>query len=75
MHTDPRRTYRHPLRPRSGETAFQVVVEQTDLCIVARRDLSAEVAAFVHELRAGLKNHILLDPDFAASLVLSLIHI
>lgn len=69
MHTDPRRTYRHPLRPRSGETAFQVVVEQTDLRIVARRDLSAEVAAFVHELRAGLKNHILLDPDFAASLV------
>jgi ApbE superfamily uncharacterized protein (UPF0280 family) len=69
MHTDPRRTYRHPLSPRAGETAFQVVVEQTDLHIVARRDLSREVAAFVHELRAGLKNHILLDPDFAPSLV------
>jgi len=69
MHTDPRRSYRHPLSPRSGETAFQVVVEQTDLHIVARRDLSAEVAAFVHDLRAGLKNHILLDPDFALSLV------
>jgi ApbE superfamily uncharacterized protein (UPF0280 family) len=68
MHTDPRRTYRHPLHPRSGETAFQVVVEQTDLHIVARRDLSVEIAAYVHELRAGLKNHILLHPAFASSL-------
>jgi len=68
MHTDPRRTYRHPLHPRSGETAFQVVVEQTDLHIVALRDLSVEIAAFVHELRAGLKNHILLHPAFAPSL-------
>ncbi len=68
MHTDPRRTYRRPLSPRSGETAFQVVVEQTDLHIVARHDLSAGMAAYVHELRAGLKNHILLDPAFAPSL-------
>lgn len=69
MHLDPRRTYRQTLRPRTGETAFQVVVEQTDLWIVARRDLSAEIGAFVHEIRAGLKNHIILDPAFAASLI------
>ncbi len=69
MHLDPRRTYRQTLRPRTGETAFQVVVEQTDLWIVARRDLAAEISAFVHEIRTGLKNHLLLDPDFAASLV------
>ncbi|QLA16547.1 UPF0280 family protein [Desulfolutivibrio sulfoxidireducens] len=68
MHLDPRRAYRQTPRPRPGETAFQVVVEQTDLWIVAGRDLSAEIAAFVHGLRCGLKNHILLDPSFAASL-------
>ncbi len=44
-------------------------MEQTDLWIVARRDLSAEIGAFVHEIRAGLKNHIILDPAFAASLI------
>lgn len=67
--TDPHRAYRHPLAARPGEISFQVVVEQTDLRIVARRDLSAAVTAWVNELRAGLKNHMLLDPDFAASLV------
>jgi hypothetical protein len=29
------------------------------------QDLSAEIGAFVHEIRAGLKNHIILDPAFA----------
>ncbi|MDD4951147.1 MAG: UPF0280 family protein [Desulfovibrionaceae bacterium] len=68
-HASPARTYRESVRPGRGEVAFQVVVEQTDLFVVAERDLSAELADFLRGLRAGLKTHILLQPEFARSLV------
>lgn len=65
-----RRTDRHYRRihAASGETAFQVVVEQTDLWVMACHDLSAEVGRFVHSLRGSLKAHIALHPAFAESL-------
>jgi hypothetical protein len=53
----------------SGEVSFQVVLEQTDLWIVASRDLRAEVLALVRDLRGQLKSYILLHPEFQASLV------
>jgi len=60
------------MRAASGETAFQVVVEQTDLWVVARQDLSEDMAQamgdFVHSLRGPLKAHIALHPEFAESL-------
>ena len=68
VHLDPDRFYRQNLRPTSDETAFQVVVEQSDLWIVARRDLSREVARHLTEIRGGLKNYLLLHPGFAGSL-------
>jgi hypothetical protein len=63
------RDYRQRTRPGPGEVGFQCVVEQTDLWIVARRDVSLDVARFVTELRGGLKNYIALHPDFQKSLV------
>uniref|UniRef100_I2Q3J3 ApbE family lipoprotein n=1 Tax=Desulfovibrio sp. U5L TaxID=596152 RepID=I2Q3J3_9BACT len=69
IHDDPVRAYRRPLAPRPGETAFQVVVAQTDLWIVADRPLAREIADFVSTLRAGLMTYILLHPEFRASLV------
>ncbi len=69
IHIDPIRAYRHNLRPRPGETAFQVVVAQTDLFVVARRHLAREIADFVSSLRAGLSTYILLHPEFRESLV------
>ncbi|MBF0481123.1 MAG: UPF0280 family protein [Desulfovibrionaceae bacterium] len=63
------REYRQRTRPGPGETGFQCVVEQTDLWIVARRDVGLEVARFVAELRAGLKNYLILHPQFQKSLV------
>jgi len=63
------RDYRQRTRPGPGEIGFQCVVEQTDLWIVGRRDVGLDVARFVAELRAGLKNYIVLHPWFQKSLV------
>ena len=62
------RTYRDSITPAPEETAFTVVVEESDLRVTASRDLRQEVAQYLTELRAGLKNYILLHPGFAASL-------
>ena len=67
-HLSSSRTYREALRPADGETAFQVVVEQTDLFIVAARDLSGPAADLAREARAAVKNAIALYPGFAESL-------
>ncbi len=68
MHTDSARTYRGRLVPKPGETAFQIVVEQTDLWIVAEKDVSGAIMSHVEKIRGGLKNYILLHPEFAESL-------
>jgi len=69
IHREPERTYRGALKPAGGETAFRAVVEESDLHVVARRDLSLEISQFLSEIRGTLKNYILLHPDFASSLV------
>ncbi len=69
FHNDPVRAYRRTLAARPGEMAFQVVVAQTDLLVVAERHLAREIADFVTTLRSGLMNHILLFPEFRDSLV------
>lgn len=63
------RHYRSNVDPARGETAFRVVIEQTDLHIVARRDLTQEVAAHVRRVRGELKAYITLHPEFGPSLV------
>jgi uncharacterized protein len=68
IHRDPVRAYRQPLRPRPGETAFQVVVAQTDLFVVASCPLAREIGDFVSALRAELMTYILLHPEFRDSL-------
>jgi hypothetical protein len=69
VHTSPARSYRKPLAPGSGESSFQVVVEESDLWIVADRDLSSEALAIVHELRGVLKAHISMNPEFLKSML------
>lgn len=68
VHLDPSRAYRAGLVPGPGETAFQAVVEESDLYVVARADLRLEVTDFLTTLRAGLKNYILFHPEFRTSL-------
>jgi uncharacterized protein len=63
------REYRQRTRPGPGEVGFQCVVEQTDLWIVARKDLGLLVSRYVTELRAELKNYIALNPLFRESLL------
>ena len=69
IHREPERTYRGVLKPAESETAFRVVVEESDLHVIARADLSLEIAAFLSEIRGALKNYILFHPDFVTSLV------
>ncbi|XPV75442.1 MAG: UPF0280 family protein [Desulfovibrio sp.] len=66
------RFYREAMRDAaqaSGETPFQVMVGETDLYIVARQDLTEEISAFVQTLRAQIQSWIVLQPDFATSLI------
>ena len=63
------RAYRERIVAREGEVCFQVVVEQTDLCVVAERDLSAEISLYVQELRGLIKSYMVLHPEFLKSLV------
>lgn len=69
IHTDHTRSYRDNVTPAADEKSFQVVVEQTDLFIVAENDLSEKALEAVHEIRAVLKGCMVLNPDFATSLV------
>jgi ApbE superfamily uncharacterized protein (UPF0280 family) len=52
-----------------GLVGFEVVHGETDLHISARRDLSAEAAAIVAELRAQLEGYVGSHPRFAESFV------
>ncbi len=63
----PFRTYRKIVQKKQ-EVTFQVVIEESDLFIVAEKDLSLEVIAYVEKLRASLKSYLELNPLFLTSL-------
>ncbi len=67
-HVDVDRTYRRPHVPEHGEVAFQVVLEHTDLHIIAQNDLSEAIAETVRRLRSEIKTYITLHPEFGHSL-------
>ncbi|CAM2060295.1 conserved hypothetical protein [Desulfovibrionales bacterium] len=62
------RHYRQRCRPQAGETTFQIVVEQTDIWVVAETDLAWSIQEYVLRLRGVLKAYITIYPEFAASL-------
>ncbi|BBD06967.1 UPF0280 family protein [Desulfovibrio ferrophilus] len=68
VHTGTHRDYRSGITPAQGETSFQVVVEETDLLVVAQSDLSAEVSRIVTGLRGQIKAYMALNPAFGPSL-------
>ena len=68
-HLNPERSYRLAAAARAGEVPFQVVVAETDLHVLAKRDLSAETAGVVRRLRGQLSSYLLLQPEFGRSLV------
>ncbi|MGE4293036.1 MAG: UPF0280 family protein [Desulfovibrio sp.] len=67
-HLSADRDYRRSFRARPGEVAFQAAVEQSDLWIVARADLTAAALQALHAARGELKAYMVLHPEFAASL-------
>lgn len=68
-HTHWQRHYREYCACRPGETVFQVVVEETDLRVLALRHLAAPMLDEVTRLRGQLKAWIALHPEFRTSLV------
>ncbi len=67
-HLSTDRAYRDAVRPQAGEVRFRVGVEQTDLLVVAEKDLQKEIAAFVTQVRGEIKTWIMFHPEFAESL-------
>jgi uncharacterized protein len=63
------RDYRISCAPRGGETRFQAVIEETDLHVVAEKDLASEVLGIVRGLRGQLKAYIGIHPEFLTSFV------
>ena len=63
------REYRRHCASRTGEVAFQVVVEETDLHVLAQRDMASAMLHTVGRLRADIKGWIALHPEFRTSLV------
>lgn len=63
------RTYRRTAGQASGLVAFEVVVRETDLLVLADRDLTAEASELARRARADIERQIALDRRFAESWV------
>ena len=68
-HQDWQRNYRQQCASRAGECAFQLVVEETDLRVLARHNLATPMLDTVTRIRADIKAWVTLHPDFRTSLV------
>lgn len=62
------RTYRRTIKP-SRLAAFEVFDAETDLQILAERDLSQEAARIVREVRAPIEEYVRIHPRFLTSFV------
>lgn len=66
IHSSPFRTYRASQNP--DLISFQLVIEETDLWVAGRTDLSTAMAETVRKLRAQLKTYIAIHPEFLSAL-------
>ncbi len=63
-----KRTYRQAVAADDLVSSF-VTVKETDLHILAARNIAAEGNHFVHRYRNQLENYIRVHPDFLTALV------
>lgn len=68
-YSNPVRGYRRACTQHEGEYIFQVVVEESDLHVVASHDLAAAIADYVGHLRGEIKAWVRIHPNFRTSLV------
>jgi ApbE superfamily uncharacterized protein (UPF0280 family) len=66
VHRSPFRSYRASQQP--DLVSFQVVIEETDLWVAARRDLSDPMADLARRLRGQIRAYAAVHPDFLTSL-------
>lgn len=66
IHRSPFRTYRSSQQP--DLVSFQLVIEETDLWVAARDDLSVPMADHVRMLRGQIRSYAAIHPEFLPSL-------
>ena len=67
VHRSTFRAYRASQQPEL--VSFQVVIEETDLWVAARQDLSEPMAGLARRLRGQIRSYAAVHPDFLTSLV------
>lgn len=67
VHRSAFRAYRASQQP--DLVSFQIVIEETDLWVAARQDLSAPMADLVRRLRGQIRSYADVHPDFITTLV------
>ena len=63
------RHYRNICTPGPDELSYQVVIEQSDLLIISRKDVRSMILDRLNIIRSEIKNYIYLNPDFSSSLI------
>lgn len=66
IHRSTFRSYRSAQQPEL--VSFQIVIEETDLWLAGRQDLSAPVADYVRFLRGQIKSYAAIHPEFIPAL-------
>ncbi len=62
------RSYRSLYGERAGEISFQLVLEESDIQVVAKKNLASQMLETLGSLRADVKSWVTLYPDFRTSL-------
>lgn len=68
-YSNPVRDYRNACTQHKGEYTFQIVVEESDLHVIASHDLAAAMASYVSHLRGQIKAWVRMHPSFRTSLI------
>jgi len=68
VYTDTYRGYRALCCPGKEETAYQVVLEHSDLFIISSTDLRSQILDRLYRVRQQLISYISVHPEFASSL-------
>jgi len=62
------RHYRSWIKPGEDLVSFRVVYRETDLAVLAEKDLTMETLTFIREIRGPLEGYLLEHPEFLKSL-------
>ncbi len=68
-HISWQRNYRSTYAKRAGETSFQLILEESDIQVIAQKNMAKEMLETLRKLRADIKAWQILHPTFQTSLM------